>query len=73
MWRVHFDERPNKCVDCGDRFNCVSSLKTHYRMHKQQHWNAYASDDFPHNFPSDQEYVGNNKNIKNKEEPKYKL
>ena len=54
--RVHFGERPYKCVDCGDRFNCTSSLKTHYKMHKLQNTNDYASSQFPDNFPSCQDH-----------------
>ena len=34
--RVHFGEIPYKCVDCGDRINCSSSLKTEYKVNKQQ-------------------------------------
>ena len=34
--RVHFGERPYKCLDCGDGFSCTSSLKSHYKLHKEQ-------------------------------------
>ena len=50
--RVHFGERPFKCLDCRDRFNCESSLKTHYKMHKLQNENDYASHQFVDKFPS---------------------
>ena len=50
--RVHFGERPYKCCDCGYRFNCESSLKTHEKMHKLQNENDYASHNLVDNFPS---------------------
>ena len=43
--RIHFGERPYKCVDCGDRFNCSSSLKSHYKLRKQ-HLYDYGNFDF---------------------------
>ena len=57
--RVHVGERPYKCVDCGERFNCVSSLKTHYKLHKQQNLNSYNAKDFAHSLTSSQKYVEN--------------
>ena len=48
--RVHFGERPYKCVDCRNRSNCLSSLKTHCKMQKQQNLNEYSMDDFPDYF-----------------------
>ena len=48
--RVHFGERPYKCCDSGDRFNCESNLKTHYKMHKQQNENVYVFYHFIDNF-----------------------
>ena len=56
--RVYFGERPYKCLDCGNRFNCSSSLKTHYKLHKQQHEEkVYAGYDVD----SSQEHVENEK------------
>ena len=57
--RVHFGERPNKCLECGDRFNCESSLKTHYKMHKLQNEIDYANYQFVDNFSSCQEHKEN--------------
>ena len=57
--RVHFGEKPYKFVDCGDRFNCTSNLKTHYEFHKQQNWNTNGSDFCTNHFPSTQFYVEN--------------
>ena len=34
--RFHFGERPNKCVDCGERIGCTPSLKSRYKWHKYQ-------------------------------------
>ena len=34
--RIHFGKRPYNCEDCGERFSCTSSLKSHYKWHKQQ-------------------------------------
>ena len=51
---VYFAERPYKCVDCRDRFNCTSSLKTYYKLHKQQNLSTYDSDDFTDIFSSSQ-------------------
>ena len=48
--RVHFGERPYKCFGCGDRINCESNLKTHYKMYKLENENHYASSDFVVNF-----------------------
>ena len=42
--RVHFGEKPYKCVDCGEGFTCTSQLKTHYILHKQQNLYAYANE-----------------------------
>ena len=53
--RVHFGERPYKCLDCGDRFYCESSLNTHYKMYKLQNANDYAIYQFVDNFSSCQE------------------
>ena len=64
--RVHFGERPYKCVDCGDRFNCTSSLKTHYKMHKLQNENDYASYKFVDNFRSCQEHEENTEQTSHK-------
>ena len=44
--RLHFGERPAKCVDCGKRFLCSSYLNNHYQLHKQQnldHKNEFAN------------------------------
>ena len=60
--RVHFGERPYKCLDCEDRFNCESSLKTHYKMHKQQNLNEYANFQFIDNFL----HVKNGKKVRSK-------
>ena len=57
--RVHFGERPYKCLDCEDRFNCTSSLKTHYKKHKLQNERDFASYQFVGNFPSCQEHKDN--------------
>ena len=57
--RAHFGERPYKCVDCGDRFNCVSSLTTQYKIQKQQYLNTYGSEVSANHFPSTQYYVEN--------------
>ena len=43
--RVHFGIRPYKCVDCGDGFSCTSSLKSHYKWHKEQNLSEYAIDE----------------------------
>ena len=43
--RVHFGVRPYKCVDCGDGFSCTSSLKSHYKWHKEQNLSDYAIDE----------------------------
>ena len=67
--RIHFGERPHKCVDCGERFNCSSSLKSHYKLHKQQNLYDYAYGDFATNVPSyrnDESYAEKNSyNLKN--------
>ena len=47
--RNHFGERPYKCTDCGIRFSCTSSLKSHYKLHKQQNIYDYENDDFATN------------------------
>jgi len=52
--RVHFGERPYKCVECGDRFNCSSSLKSHYKLHKKQHSYDYENDKTATNLQSDE-------------------
>ena len=65
--RIHFGERPYKCLDCGDRFSCTSSLKTHYKMHKLQNESDYANYQFVDNFPFFQEHK------ENKEQTSYKL
>ena len=65
--RVHFGERSYKCLDCGVRFNCTSSLKTHYKMHKLQNESDYANYQFVDNFPSSQ------KQKENKKQTSYKL
>ena len=54
--RIHVGKRPYKCVDCGDRFNCTPSLKTHYKKHKLQNENGYASFKFVDNFRSCHEH-----------------
>ena len=64
---VHFGERALKCVDCGEPFNCTSSLKTHYKMHKLQNENHYANYQFVDSFPSCQ------KHKENKEQTIHKL
>ena len=33
--RIHFGSRPYNCEDCWERFSCTSSLKSHYKWHKQ--------------------------------------
>ena len=60
--RVHFSERPYKCLDCGDRLNCTFSFKTHYKMHKQQNLNEYANFQFIDNFL----HVKNGKKVRSK-------
>ena len=50
--RIHFSERPYKCVECSDQFNCKSGLKTHYKVHNQQNENVYASHVVDANLPS---------------------
>ena len=66
--RIHFGERPYKCLDCGDQFSCVSSLKSHYKMHKQQNeedcYVHHYADDLPTSqvhvpIPSQPDYKGN--------------
>ena len=57
--RVHFGERPYKCLDCGVRFNCTSSLKTHYKTHKLQNERDCTSSQFDDNFTSCQEHKVN--------------
>ena len=58
--RVLFgDLRPYKFVDYTERFNCALSLKTHYKIHKQQNLNAYCSDVLANNFPSTHSFVEN--------------
>ena len=52
--RIHFGERPYKCVDCGVRFNCSSSLKSHYKLHKQQNLYDYGNGDLANNLSSNQ-------------------
>ena len=56
---IHFGERPYKCLSCGDRFVCTSSLKSHYNLHKQQNGFGYENDDFATNLSSYQKYEGN--------------
>ena len=41
--RLHFGERPYKCVDCGERFTCTSGLKSHYKWHKYDFATSVAS------------------------------
>ena len=65
--RVHFGERPYKCLDCRNRFSCTSNLKTHYKMHKLQNERDYASYQFVDNFPFFQE------DMENKEQMIHKL
>ena len=36
--RVHFGEKPYKCVGCGEGFTCTSQLKTLYKFHKQHNF-----------------------------------
>ena len=50
--RIHFGKRPYKCEDCGERFSCTSSLKSHYKWHKQQNLNFYENDELVTNFSS---------------------
>ena len=59
--RVYFGERPYKCSDCRDRFNCTPSLKIHYKMHKLQNKNGSANHQFVDNFPSSQKHKENKK------------
>ena len=44
--RIHFDDLPCKCVDCGDRFSCKSILKSPNKMYKHQNENDYTIYDF---------------------------
>ena len=44
--RIHYGKRPYNCLDCGDGFSCKSSLKSHYKLHKQQNLYDYENDDF---------------------------
>ena len=64
--RVHFGEIPYEYLGCWIRFNCTSSLKTHYKMHKLHNENDYASYQFDNNFPFCHEHK------KNKEHTIYK-
>ena len=57
--RIHFGERPYKCVDCGDQFSCLSSLKSHYKWHKQQNKNYYAVHQFADDLPTSQVHLPN--------------
>ena len=41
--RMHFGERPYKCMDCDERMICSSHLKTHHQMHKQLKLSIYAN------------------------------
>ena len=50
--RIHFGERPYKCLDCGIRFSCTSSLKSHYNLHKEQNVYDYENADFATNLSS---------------------
>ena len=34
--RMHFEERPYKCVDCDEHFFCSSHLKSHHQLHKHE-------------------------------------
>ena len=34
--RLHFDEQQYKCLSCNFGTTCLSSLKSHYQLHKQQ-------------------------------------
>ena len=45
----HFGEIPYKCFNCGDGFTCISSLKTHYKLHKGQSVYDYENEDFATN------------------------
>ena len=42
--RVHFGERPYKCLDCGARLRYESALKSHCNLHKQQNMSNDAND-----------------------------
>ena len=67
--RINFSERPYQCVDCGDRFNCKSSLKTHCKMHKLQTVKFYALYEFADDLSDLQEqgqYTGWNRNKQTK-------
>ena len=50
--RFHFGERPFNCVDCRERFSCTSSLKSHYKWHKQQSLYFYKNDGSVRNLSS---------------------
>ena len=52
--RAQFGGRPCKCVDYRDRLNCYLSLKTPFKMHKQQNLSTYDSDYFANIFSSSQ-------------------
>ena len=43
---IHFGERPYKFLECRDGFSCTTSLKSHYKLHKQQNEYDYENDDF---------------------------
>ena len=57
--RIHFGERPYKCLECGDGFSCTSSLKSHYKLHKQQNGYDFENDDFTTNLKFYQKYEVN--------------
>ena len=44
--RIHFVERPYKCVNCEDIFNVITSLNSQFKFHKQQKWYNYDNEEF---------------------------
>ena len=54
--RNHFRKRLYKCLECGDEFCSTSSLKSHYKLHKQQSLYEHEKDEFSTFLSSYQEY-----------------